>query len=87
MTIKQLIEQYRTQYDSLSPKFDTLENIDVELNKGISLEQKVALRQIRGEVIGVLYNEILTQWLVENSIPENDWINYSYDGEQIIYNG
>jgi|GEM_PF-3164413 len=87
MTIQELIIKYRTQYDLQSPTFDTLENIDIELSKGISLEQKVALRQIRGEVIGILYNKILTQWLIQNSIPESLWMNYSYDGEQVIYNG
>lgn len=87
MTIQELIIKYRNQYDLQSPTFDTIENIDSELSKGISLEQKVALRQIRGEVIGILYNEILIQWLISNSIPEEFWMNYSYDGKEIIYNG
>jgi len=86
-TIKELIEEARTTYLSQAPTFDSLANIDAELKKSISLEQKQALRSIRGEVIGVLYNQILMQWLIANSIPESLWINYTYDGTEVRYNG
>jgi len=86
-TIKELIADARDKYMSMSPTFDNLENLDKEISSQISLEQKCELRSIRGEVIGVLYNAVLTQWLIDNQIPESMWINYTYDGIEVRYNG
>lgn len=87
MDIKTLIADYRADYDAQAPTFDSLANIDAELAKGLPLEKKTVLRSIRAEVLGVLYNEVLTQWLIANAIPESIWHQYYFDGTEVIHRG
>jgi hypothetical protein len=82
--VREVVKEYRQRYlASDSPSYLSLEVLDAELQKGLSLEQRAALLQIRGEVLGVLYDEVLAQWLTDNNIPEEYWDEYYYDGTEI----
>lgn len=81
--IQELIDAAKVKYASLV----TLEAVDAELAKGRSLEEQRALTQIRQHIVSVLESEILTQWLIANSIPKADWMLYAYVNGEVVKNG
>ncbi len=86
MTTSELIAYYRDQAE-ISPGL-TLENINADMSAHRSpRERYAALSYLKAEVQGVLDEQALVAWLVENSIPEAMWGDYSYSSGVLTYQG
>lgn len=89
MNVSEMIASYKAKIET---EFGfNLEIIQAQkaLCKG-PLEKIQAFSQLEQEVISTINSQLLSEWLIANSIPENDWDDYSYfdgkvfkDGEEV----
>jgi len=85
MTVSELIASYKT---AIETEFGfNLEIIQTQkaLCKG-PLEKLQAFSQLEQEIISTINSQLLNEWLIANSIPENDWDDYSYFDGKVLHN-
>jgi len=85
MTVSELIASYKT---AIETEFGlNLEIIQAQksLCKG-PLEKLQAFCQIEQEIISTINGQLLDEWLVANSIPEDDWDDYNYHNGIVFHN-
>jgi len=83
MTIQELIAAARIKYSPAS--YSTLAEVYADRDKPISVEEKTVLTSIAQEITAILNRQILVQYLIAMGIPENQWVEYSYNGVEIIH--
>ena len=80
MSIDSMIAEARAKWIILDLTLEQMEEKREEGYVGISMESKAALYRLETETREIVWNEILTAWLIANSVPENQWAEYEYDG-------
>ena len=92
MTVSELIASYKTKIETEFGFNLEIIQAQKESCKG-PLEKIQAFCQIEQEIISTINSQLLNEWLIANSVPENDWDDYSYlegkifkDGEEVTLN-
>ena len=86
MTVSELIASYKT-------KIETEFGFNLEIIQAqkeliqYPVEKRLALCQIEQEIISTINNQLLNEWLIANSIPEELWEEYNYFNSVLLFRG
>lgn len=85
MNVSEAIAFYKTKIETESGFNLEIIQTQKALCKG-PLEKLQAFSQLEQEILSTINSQLLSEWLITNSIPEGDWDDYSYFDGKIFKN-
>ena len=86
MTVSELIASYKAKIETEFGLSLSVIQAQKELIQ-YPVEKRLALCQLEQEIISALNSQLLTEWLIANSIPEELWEEYNYFNSVLLFRG
>ena len=86
MKISQRIAAYKEQVEAeFGLELATIQT--QKINNLEPIEKFKAFCELEQEIITTINEQTLTQWLIDNEIPEDSWEDYTYYNDTLYYRG